>query len=116
MKINHKLKLHEDTINCLFWYPQRKVETNVEQDLEKLYEINDLTSLLASSSEDGTIRVWCTLRGEQLSCFKAPGFEKQSRGSYDKQKNKIKFIPLCWPSPSILISGSFKYNLWFKLN
>ena len=112
MKILHKLKSHEDTINCLCWMPATNTnDPDTAKHLESLFNATDLTSLLGSSSEDGTIRVWCTDRGEQVLVLKAPGNSggggNGSRG-FDKQKNKIKYIPLCWPLPSILISGTFK--------
>lgn len=112
MKIIHKLKIHEDKINCLCWFPINKFnnESDIQKQLELFFETNDLSSILASSAEDETIRLLCTTKGDQLHLIKAPGTTNTSTRSYnnDKQKNKIKFTPLCWSNPSLIISGSFK--------
>lgn len=117
MKILHKLKTHEDTINCLSWFPASYDNNDNNKRLEILFKTDDLSSILCSSGEDGTIRMFCTNKGEQLQCYKAPGNTTAGSSSrlsnQDKvqNKNKIKFVPLCWPIGSIIVSGSFKGEL-----
>ena len=128
MKILHKLKNHEDTINCLSWCPlnipdesnllgsklNSESSTNVvNKELESALNISDSSMLLCSSSEDKTVRVWCALKGVQLKCFKAPGLTSQTQSSRGKQAekqqgSKITFTPLCWPHPQYLLSASYK--------
>jgi WD40 repeat protein len=94
MKIVHKLKNHENTINCLNWYPLNDNEVSFK-------------TLLCSSSEDKTIRLWCTDKGVQLKCINAPGFNTKSQDSKTQQP-KISFIPLNWPNPQYITSGSYR--------
>ena len=117
MKILHKLKNHEDSINFLFWFPIRESDSNSDdfKKLEAIYKTNDLSMILCSSSEDKTIRLWCASKGEQLKLIKAPGVNtssasKTTQAKGQQQVAKINYTPLCWPNPTTLISGSFKYK------
>jgi WD40 repeat protein len=116
MKILHKLKNHEDSINCLFWFPMKDLQSNSEdfKKLEEFYKTNDLPMILCSSSEDKTIRLWCASKGVQLKVIKAPGVTTSSFSKTTQVKGqqvaKINYTPLCWPNPGTLISGSFKYK------
>ena len=115
MKIVHKLKNHEDSINCLFWCPIEK-ESSQAKSLQGLWNVDDSSMLFCSSAEDKTVRVWCAEKGTQLRCFKAPGAQTQtSRGKQqqqqDKQISKISYTPLLWSEPRFLLSGSYKYFL-----
>lgn len=87
LNILHKFKNHEDSINCLLWCP-----TN-----------DEMKHVLASSSEDQTIRVWCTLKNVQLKYFKVV-----STGKSNQNKNQINYVPMCWPRPNLILTGSFK--------
>lgn len=114
MKILHKLKNHEDSINCLFWYPKPEVHSDQqESNLKETLNVDVLETILCSSSEDKTIRLWCTSKGLQLKCFKAPGSTNSaSKSAQNKnqqfQAAKINYTPLNWPRPNLIISGSFR--------
>ena len=110
MKIVHKLKNHDDTINCLSWFPDKKINNEQEEVTELLkckWNTSEISHILCSSSEDKTIRLWCVDRGEEVQCVKAPG-PSGSRSSSDKRMSNIAFTPLCWPDSRYLVSGSFK--------
>ncbi len=115
MKIVHKLKTHEDTINCLCWFPHnsRLDVTDVDEScskLKSLFNVDDLSMILCSSSEDRTIRLWCTIKGVELKCIKSPGISLTSsrKGNQGQAVAKINYTSLCWPSTRYIISGSFK--------
>jgi WD40 repeat protein len=115
MKILHKLKNHEDSINFLFWFPMKESDSNSDdfKKLEDIYKTNDFSMILCSSSEDKTIRLWCASKGVQLKLIKAPGVNTSSTSKTQakgQQVAKINYTPLCWPNPTTLISGSFKYE------
>ena len=104
MKIVHKLKNHEDTINCLCWLPANA--SSDSQALEALFNTADLSTVLCSSSEDKTIRFWA--KGEQVKVLKSPGGSASSASRASSDKRNIAYTPLCWPEPRLIISGSFK--------
>lgn len=101
MNILAKLKSHENSINCLLWSPKSN------DDNSKICEeikCNTLEHVLASSSEDKTIRLWDTIKGIQLKNFKVP-----SNGSKAAKKvNQINYVPLCWPKTNLILTASFK--------
>jgi WD40 repeat protein len=123
MKILNKLKNHEDSINCLCWYPSIQNSDELEDPalLDKirinLENVSNLNRVLCSSSEDKTIRFWCSEKGIQLKCIKAPGLStvvdakstKNTKNQAQVQTAKINYTPLCWPTGQFLLSGSFKY-------
>lgn len=100
MKIQHKLKTHQDSINCLCWCLKGTQFNKLPAD--------DLTQVLCSSSEDKTIKLWCALKGTELKSIRAPGGQQQT-GS---QQNKINYTAVCWPSGGPLMSASFKGELY----
>lgn len=112
MKIIHKLKNHDDTINCLSWFPNKNI--NIEQEditelLKCKWDTSELGQILCSSSEDKTIRMWCVDKGEEVQCVKAPGTAaSSSKSSGEKRLSNIAFTPMCWPDSRYLVSGSFK--------
>ncbi|CAF1058444.1 unnamed protein product, partial [Brachionus calyciflorus] len=107
LTILQKLKNHEDSINFLLWCPF-KTEENYEE-LKNELNCDNLEHVLASSSEDKTIRLWCTLKYVQLKFFRVPsGATKNSKG----KDNQISYTPLCWPRPNLLLTGSFKGELF----
>ncbi len=114
MKIVHKLKNHEDNINCLHWFPIfDKSALNDENSLlsfKKNFDSPDHSLILCSSSEDKTIRFWCCSKGEQIKCIKAPGaaISTSQRNTSQKSIGNISFTPLCWPTSKYIVSGSFK--------
>lgn len=120
MKLINKLKNHEDSINCLCWYP-RVVRDDAGTEVKIKESLNytdgdDLSTILCSSSEDKTIRWWCTEKGSEIKCVKAPGavsINASARKVQTQQAVKINYTPLSWPKPHIVISGSFKYDLFF---
>lgn len=118
MKIVHKLKNHEDNINCLHWFPSLATGTLNDETCMQAFHQNfsspDSSLILCSSSEDKTIRFWCCTTGEQMKCIKAPGISStaatsssQNRAGHKSTAN-IAFTPLCWPTPKCIVSGSFK--------
>jgi WD40 repeat protein len=119
MKILSKLKSHEDSINCLCWLPIKPETSEIEARIKSSLSVSDLSQILCSSSEDKTIRLWCTAQGVQLKCLKAPGVtsnvttgqsasKKQGASGQLQTPAKINYTPLCWPSAQHIVSGSFK--------
>ncbi|RNA10723.1 gem-associated 5 [Brachionus plicatilis] len=107
MSILAKLKNHEDSINCLLWCPKSQLDSSkVSEEIK----CDNLEHVLASSSEDKTIRIWDTLKEIQLKNFKIP-----SSGSKTAQSkaNQIHYVPLCWPKINLILTGSFKGDLFF---
>ena len=112
MKILHKLKNHEDSINSLAWFPAPINDDNTDlQKIKSFLNVDNLNMVLCSSSDDKTVRVWCASQGIQLKLLKIPssGNSSSSRGS--NTQNKISFTPLCWPCPRYIVTGSFRYAL-----
>ncbi len=108
-KIVHKLKSHEDTINCLHWFPATgHAEKETCQKLMSTLSTENLSRLLCSSSEDKTIRLWCADRGVELRKIDSPG----GKDSNKKVVSNMGFTPLCWPEPRCILSGSFKGDLY----
>lgn len=102
MSILAKLKSHEDSINCLLWCPKSVADcSKVCQEVK----CDNLEHILASSSEDKTIRIWDTLKSIQLKNFKIPS---SSSKSAQTKANQINYVPLCWPKLNLIITGSFK--------
>ena len=113
MKILFKLKGHEDTINCLCWFPFDALNSdqNEIRKIQPLMNVENLNMVLCSSSEDKTIRLWDSLQGVELKCIKSPGTSSNSSSRKNNQFQaaaKINYTPLCWPSPQYIFSGSFK--------
>ena len=122
MKILSKLKNHEDSINCICWFPTTRSNEKSEEEDELIQNqlrtrlgVANLGHVLCSSSEDKTIRLWCALQGRELKCLKAPGVtgssSKQQHQSHQQPVAKINYTPLCWPSAQFILSGSFKGEL-----
>ncbi len=113
MKIMHKLKDHEDSINCLSWYSFTKDEKYFEETrkLQSIFAVEDASSLLFSTSEDKTVRLWCTSKGICLKSLKAPStLPNRSAKQRLKSHEQINYTAFCWPQPQLIISGSFKLN------
>lgn len=117
MKILHKLKDHEDSINCLSWFSFAKDEKYVQETskLQNTFGVEDMCSLLFSSSEDKTIRLWCTNKGMCLKAFKAPSSapNRSTKQRQQQQQQQINYTSFWWPQPQFIISGSFKFNFSF---
>jgi WD40 repeat protein len=113
MKIMFKLKNHEDTINCLCWFPFDSLnsDSNEVEKFQSLFSVENAKIVLCSSSEDKTIRLWDGLKGNELKCIKSPGNSSSSSSRKNSQFQavaKINYTPLCWPSPRYIVTGSFK--------
>lgn len=99
MRIVHKLKLHEDSINCLAW-------TRIASQ-----------HYLISSGEDRYVRVWGE-DGVELKCLRTPGSGLGGSGGVgiSRQQQTINYTTLCCPKPGLILTSSFKYlfimNYW----
>lgn len=101
MNILAKLKSHEDSINCLLWCPKSNADNS--KICEEI-QCDNLEHVLASSSEDKTIRIWDTVKGFQLKNFQVPSNSSKAA----KKANQINYVPLCWPKANLILTGSFK--------
>lgn len=107
MKILFKLKHHEDAINCICWFPLSD-SNDINFD-----DINDLSMVLCTSSEDKTIRLWSCENGNELKCFQAPKSGLSSIKKDFKSQAKINFTPLCWPKSRFLVSSAYNGELMY---
>jgi len=108
-KIIHKLKSHEDTINCLHWFPLNGIENETDHKMRLKFSTENLSKILCSSSEDKTIRFWCTERGIELEKIDAPGIKDTNK---KPTSTNMGFTPLCWPIAKQILSSSFKGDLY----
>lgn len=93
LNVIHKLKNHEDAVNCLIWTS---------------------SDVLVSSAEDRCVRVWQVTvnEGSELKCFRVPG-TSGSGSNANRTQQTINYTPLCAPRPNLLLTASFKYLFLF---
>ncbi|KAK3580429.1 hypothetical protein CHS0354_035471 [Potamilus streckersoni] len=127
--ILNKMRGHDEEVHSLAWCPIPGEDFKSQQetvpdiaDLEtfgvdfNLTEVKKVQEgfgtdghLLASGSQDRTVRIWSTVSGRQLLQLKLPNssWGRSSRGD-NQGRNKV-WLTLCWPRgrPKQLISSSF---------
>lgn len=104
MKIVYKLKLHEDSINCLSWYPQSSID-DINDSQFKFDNVTEQSLVLCSSSDDKTVRIWSVENGTQIRFLNAPSVSGSSRS---QKQVKVNYTPLCWASQRYILSASYK--------
>ncbi|KAL3879528.1 hypothetical protein ACJMK2_031822, partial [Sinanodonta woodiana] len=129
--ILNKMRGHDEDVHSLAWCPISGEEFKSQQEETAVPDIADLETfgvdctqtvaekrqdgfgtdghLLASGSQDRTVRIWSTVSGRQVLQMKLPtsSWGRSSRGD-NQGRNKV-WLSLCWPRgrPKQLVSSSF---------
>ncbi|XP_041441988.1 gem-associated protein 5-like isoform X2 [Xenopus laevis] len=113
----HRLRGHDEEIQCLVWNPhaqecdlqQKPEETDTNTaNGELLPEMENKKCYMASGSKDQTIRIWSTSTGKAVTVLKLPYLKRRGGGVDPAIKERL-WLTLHWPPghPTQILSSCF---------